>query len=180
VALLHATFVEKMARNYRLNDPLSDVSYEFPNRYAYLIYEIFSCLRNWVKDAAMLPRSQANVVLERVDSQHENGNIPKSSIKALCESLYYVLTSENLDNGLKHSLAGSVFSLFFEIRNIEGFQDYGTVLLLCIQDAKSYKPQRVEYIRALQTVFAKEHHEYRIVHHDTTVNELKNFLDTLR
>jgi hypothetical protein len=171
--------VKKMARNYRLNDPLSDPTNEFPNRYAYLIYEIFSCLKDWVRDAAKIPRSQANVVLKRVDSQHENGNIPKSSIKALCQSLFYVMTSEHLGNNIKHSSANGVFSLFFEIRSIDGFQDYATVLLRCLEDTKSYDPLADEYVHALQAVFSKERAEYRIVHRRAHVDELMNFLASL-
>ena len=172
--------VRKMARNYRINDPLSDANDEFPNRYGYLIYEIFSSLRNWIRDATQLPRTQANVVLEHVDSQHENGNIPKSSIKALCESLFYVVVSENLGERQKHSLISSVFELFFELRQIDGFQEYGEVLLHCIQDVEKYESDALKYQETLRTVFSEEEMEYLITHQEANVEELKRFLVEFR
>lgn len=172
--------VNKMARNYRLVDPLSEEGDEWPNRYAYLIYEIFSSLKNWVRDAAELPRNQANVVLERADCQHENGNIPKSSIKALCECLFHIAASENLGDGLKHSLTDMVFGLFFEIREMSGFQEYATVLLHCIQDVKSYKSEASEFQNVLRSVFSVEETEYRIKHERADVEELREFLAGFR
>jgi hypothetical protein len=35
-------------------------------------------------------------------------------------------------------LTDMVFRLFFEIREMDGFQEYGTVLLHCIQGFRSY------------------------------------------
>jgi hypothetical protein len=170
------SIVKKMTRNYRITDPLSDVELEFPNRYAYLTYEIFSSLRNWITDAAELPRDQRNVVLEHADAQHENGNIPKSSIKALCECLFHAAVSENLGERQKHLLTNMVFGLFFEIREMDGFQEYGTVLLHCLKRVKSYEPKALEFQNTLWTVFNQEEMEYRIKHDDADVEELKEFI----
>jgi hypothetical protein len=167
------SIIKKMARNYRITDPLSDTNSEWPNRYAYLIYEIFSSLRNWIRDAAELPRDQRNVVLEHIDDQHENGNIPKSSIRALCECLFHAAVSENLGEGQKHSLTDMVFGLFFEIRKMEGFQEYGTVLLHCLKRVKSYEPKAPKFQNTLWVVFNQEESEYRIKHEDADVDELK-------
>jgi hypothetical protein len=172
--------VKKMARNYRIIDPLSDTRNEWPNRYAYLMYEIFSSLRHWITDAAELPRDQANVVLEHIDNQHENGNIPKSSIRALCECLFHVAVSENPGEGQKHSLTNMVFELFFEIREMSGFQEYGTVLLHCIEGVRSYEPKAPEFQHLLRSVFLGEETEYRIKHESEDVDELKEFLSEFK
>ena len=174
------SIVEKMARNYRIIDPLSDANSEWPNRYAYLIYEIFSSLKSWIRDAAELPRDQRNVVLEHIDDQHENGNIPKSSIRALCQCLFHVAVSENIDESQKRSLTDMVFRLFFEIREMDGFQEYGTVLLHCIQGFRSYASEAPEFRNVLRAVFFREETEYRIKHESADVDELKNFLAAFR
>ena len=151
---------------------------EFPNRYAFLIYVIFSSLRGWVRDASHLPGSQSNVVLKRVDSQHENENIPKSSIKALCESLFHATVSENLGERQKHSLSDMIFELFFEIKQTSGFQDYATVLLHCIQDVRKYESEAPEFEELLRTAFSEQENEYRIKHEWADVDELQQFLAT--
>ncbi len=173
--------VEKMARNYRLTDPLSNADSEFPNRYSYLLYEIFSSLGGWVTDAAELPNTQANVVLKWIDSQHENGNIPKSSIKALSECLFYAVTSEELGRRQKKDLSNGVFELFFEIRTRHGFQDYGTVLLHCLRDVGKHRARNLnnEYVDLLRTVYSAEESEYLITHPEEHVDELRDFLNTL-
>lgn len=172
------SIVKRMARNYRLVDPLSDAKAEFPNRYALLIYEIFSSLRTWVRDAFELPRSQANVSLKHIDSQHENENIPKSSIKALCESLFYAVVSENLGERQKHDLCDMIFELFFEIRGIEGFRTYARVMLHCIMDVSKFESAASEYEEFLRSVFLEEEMEYRIKHESSDVDELREFLTT--
>lgn len=168
--------VQKMARNYRLTDPLSDPGNEFPNRYAYLIYEIFSSLIRWVRESIELPKDQSNVMLEHVDSQHENGNIPKSSIKALCESLFYVAASQNLGERQKYVLTNMVFQLFFEIRQTSDFQEYAEVLLYCLRDARKYAAEAHKFEEVLRATFSKEEMEYRITHQEAHVKELKAFL----
>ncbi|MEI9977677.1 MAG: hypothetical protein WDN23_01525 [Edaphobacter sp.] len=171
--------VEKMARNYRINDPFSDPNNEWPNRYSYLISEIFSSLRRWVTDASEVPKAQANVVLKRVDCQHENGNIPKSSLRALCECLFYALTAEELGDRQTRSLTDGVFELFFELRVTDEFQDYATVLLCCLREAGKHKSQHSTYVLSLRATFSIEESEYRIKHVEEHVDELESFLNHL-
>jgi hypothetical protein len=171
--------VEKIARNYRINDPLSDPNNEWPNRYSYLLSEIFSSLNRWVTDAIDLPATQANVVLKHLDCQHENGNIPKSSIRALCECLFYAVTSNELGDRQKRYLTNRVFELFFDLKVADGFQDYGKVLLRCLRNIGDHRSQYPDYIFSLRVSFSAEESEYRIKHLEDHVSELTTFLAEL-
>lgn len=93
--------VKKVVRNYRLVDPLATPDTEFPVRYSFLLYEIFSALGHWVEELERVPIDQQNVVLRSTMADHENGNIPKS-ILALCECARVVLESHNLTVRFKH------------------------------------------------------------------------------
>ncbi len=73
----------KIVRNYRLVDPFANPNDEFPVRYSFLLYQMFSILEDWVLELRQLPLDQANVVLSSTRAAHDNGNIPKSSILAL-------------------------------------------------------------------------------------------------
>ncbi len=168
--------VEKIVRNYRINDPLSDPNNDWPNRYSYLLSEIFSSLNRWVTDAVGLPTTQANVRLKRIDCQHENGNIPKSSIRALCDCLFYAVTSNELGDRQKRYLTNGVFELFFDLKVADGFQDYAAVLLRCLRNTANHRSQYSDYIFSLRTIFSAEESEYRIKHLEDHVNELATFL----
>lgn len=171
--------IEGTARNYRLNDSLSNPLNEWPNRYCYLIYEIFSALRSWITDADELPPTQANIALKRVDSQHDNGNIPKSSVRALSECLYAVLVSENIQDKQKMSFVELVFGVYFDLRESDNLQDYAEVLLICLRDTASYKTNNDLYFQYLRNCFENEETEYLIKHNESDVGYLREFIETL-
>jgi hypothetical protein len=87
--------VKRIVRNYRLGDPLADETDEFPLQYSLLLYEIFSCLTDWVSAVENVPAGQPNVVLKSTAPEHENDNIPKSSILALANCAYYVAAEQH-------------------------------------------------------------------------------------
>jgi hypothetical protein len=120
--------VKRIARNYRVCDPLADESVEFPIQYSFLLYEIFSRMREWILTMRAIPPGQTNVVLERSDTELENGNIPKSSIIALCDSAYSVLESPNLGQRVKKTLINMIFGVYFELRESH-LDGYASVLL---------------------------------------------------
>jgi hypothetical protein len=166
--------VKKVARNYRLVDPLATPDADFPIRYSFLLYEIFSALSHWVEELEHVPIDQQNVVLHSTRADHENGNIPKSGILALCECARLVLESDNLTPRLKHYLMDMVFRLYFDLRLKDTLLGYATVLRNAIVRGGTYAPQNDrKYRDALVTAFEGEQSEYYIKYPAPLVAELE-------
>src|SRR5437879_13565603 len=88
---------------------MADENDEFPIKYSFLLYEIFSYMRDWVRAIEDVPSNQPNVVLKSSSPELENGNIPKSSILALCESAYFVLMAEDIGERMKSTVVDMIF-----------------------------------------------------------------------
>lgn len=153
--------VERIARNYRLIDPLADADREWPIRYNYLLYEIFSALRSWIESVEDVPLDQSNVELRSTRADIENGNIPKSSILALCECMRIVLESSNLNDRSKRDLTDMVFIQFLELRSNQKLQGYATVLRNAISQGGTFRRRNdTKYRTALIAVFEQKKNEY--------------------
>jgi hypothetical protein len=165
--------IQRMVRNYRLDDRLIDPEAEWPNRYSFLIYTAIDAMRNWVRAVEAVDPKQSNVVLEFLNAQHDNGNIPKSAIIALSQSIRSVLTS-TVGDRYKAYIADIAFRLFFGLRSIERLNGYGTVLKKALVQGGSYSPQHDDvYREALAQAFNRERREYLITQRREFVSELE-------
>ncbi len=133
--LYYATYiVRKIVRNYQpADDPLIAPNVTYPIWYSHLLYVIFRALRDWVLAVREVPPDQSNVRLESTRADHENGNIPKSSILALGDCLRSVLTSDRLEEKLRNSLADLVLRIYFELRGTPLGDRYAESLLEAIR-----------------------------------------------
>jgi len=116
--LYYVTYiVKRIVRNYKpADDPLIDLEVEFPIWYSYLLYSIFSALRNWILPVREIIGHQDNVRLVSTQADHENSNIPKSAILALADCTHSVLVSEALGENLQRTLMDLVLGIYFELR----------------------------------------------------------------
>lgn len=166
-------FVERIVQNYRLVDPEDDTILEWPNRYSYLLYELFSTMRDWVMGVEDVPEDQTNVVLKSRGTQNENGNIPKSSILALGRSSRHVLESDHIKDVQKRYLMDMVFNLYFDLKE-SGFEGYATVVLATLSRSGFYSPRSdPKYRAALIRAFEAEKTEYLIKGDEADVDELE-------
>lgn len=172
--------VERICRNYRLTDPLVDDQFDFPTRYAYILYRIFAVLRDWIRAVENYPQDQANVILKSTSTEHENGNIPKSSILALTQCLYFVLQSQYIEERTKRSLVDLVLSLYLDLLASGKFDDYAKVLIKAVTEQKSYKADSAKYRAAVVAVFDHERSEYYITRNEEHVGALEAAIDRLR
>ncbi|MFZ0636668.1 MAG: hypothetical protein WA755_09160 [Candidatus Acidiferrales bacterium] len=134
--------VEGIVRNYRLVDPNADPTGDRPIRYSFLLHEVFSAMRDWVAGLEGVPHGQANATLKRTRADHENGNIPKSSILALSQCSRRVLESDHISDRLKRSLMDIVFTLYFDLRADPDFEGYATVLREALSVGGFYRRRR--------------------------------------
>jgi len=166
--------VKKIVRNYRLVDPLARPDAEFPIKYSFLLYQIFSALCDWVEELENVDLGQKNVVLKSTRADHENGNIPKSSILALSECSRLVLTSDNLTDRIKNYLLDMVFQVYFDLRLQGKFCDYAKVLGNALAQGGTFKSHHDEkYHLALMNAFEEEKTEYLIKYSEELVMELE-------
>jgi hypothetical protein len=154
--------VKRMVRNYRVVDPLSDPDSEWPIRYSFLLYEVFSAMRDWVAAVEEVPLNQANATLDATGTGHQNGNIPKSSAIALCQCLFTVLESPDIGDRLKSTLANMVFELYFDLRESPDFEGYATVLRALLFRGGQYRRRDNTFRIALIAAFEKEKTEFLI------------------
>ena len=155
--------VEEIERNYWLDDlGGEDEKYQYPTRYAQLLYRIFSNMRGCILGVKDVPVEQANVKLKWADDQHENGNIPKSSIIALSQSLYTVLVSKRIGERTKAALADLAFEIYFDLRESGKFDGYAESMLRAISHGKSYAKDDIEYKMLLANFFKEQRFEYRL------------------
>lgn len=168
--------VERMVRNYRVSDPLSDPDSEFPNRYAYLLYEIFNALRGWILALEHIPEGQRNVVLETTGTKDENGNIPKSSILAVGMCLRSVLKSENVGERQKKALADKALEIYFDLRAMGRHRYAEALVKSLLAGGRQYQQDDTHYLEILYDCFKNEEHEYRTTHQEQWVDDLRTKL----
>lgn len=122
-------FVERIVRNLKPNERLVDPYDEWPTRYHYALYEIASCLCKWASSVDHIPLNQENVVLENTSANHENGNIPKSSMLALGQITKQILTSNIVSDRFKQYIMDMVYRRYFDLRKVDATKDYAEALL---------------------------------------------------
>lgn len=74
--------VSKIIRNLD-PDPSVDMTAEWPTPYHHMLYEIVSMLTDWIRGAAEVGNGHRNSVMKSTRLDHENNNIPKSSVIVL-------------------------------------------------------------------------------------------------
>ena len=107
-------------------------------------------------------RSSKRFLPKQVTTEHENNNIPKSSILALGQCCRTVLSADNLGSAQKHRLTDMVFRLYLDLR-LAGFERYAEVLGKAVY-AGGFHTRRNDssYIDALFQIFEDERNEYFI------------------
>jgi hypothetical protein len=119
---------EGICRNYHLDPQKADPDAEFPTPYSFLLYEMISTLRNWIRQVQDLPAGQENAVLETAGLVHENGNPIKSSILAVGECLRTILITEDIPPRLKKYLGSIVLNLYFDFVRRDDLSRYAEVI----------------------------------------------------
>lgn len=122
-------FVERIVRNLDPNEKLVDPYAEWPTKYHYALYEITSCLCKWIGAVDHIPLDQENVVLETKSANHENGNIPKSSMLALGQVVKQILVNNIVTDRFKKDIADMVYRQYFELRKVAATRSYADALI---------------------------------------------------
>jgi hypothetical protein len=169
--------VERMVRNYAPFGPLVDLDLTDPTPYNCLIYDAVSAIREWVKAAERIPVDQPNVVLQSNRADHENENIPKSSILALGECSRYILLSEKLSEKFKDSVMEGTFDLYFTLRLSAKLNQYAEVLGSSLRHGGfASRTADPTYMANLHSSFGRLRPEYEITRQPQHVTDLASLL----
>lgn len=126
-------FVERIVRNLNPNEKLVDPYDEWPTKYHYALYEITSCLCKWVSSVDHISLDQENVVLEGTSANHENGNIPKSSMLALGQVTKQIILSNMVSDRFKQYIMDIVYRRYFDLRKVTKTKPYAEALLNAVR-----------------------------------------------
>ncbi len=167
---------ERICKNYGLDSEQVDAEAEWPTRYSYLLYEMFSVMTGWVSALRHIPLEQSNVKLASIAPRRENGNIPKSGILALSQCLKRVLVEQSIPVKFRQYLLETVLRLYFNLREEDRLHDYAeatrNAIGLCTE---SQCHDREEYYRQLIDGIDKGDW---IANHPEQVDELREFVTT--
>lgn len=169
-------FTRGIVRNYKPFDELYDRNDEWPIKYSYLLYEIISCLRSWILAADGIPQNQENIILDTFEADHENNNIPKSSIICLGQCLGLIVKSPSIEDEFKYYILEIVFKIYLELQVSNNLKKYSEVLRKAMVHEGSYE-SRVdrEYVERLALAFK---HFDRIPYPPAHCQELDAFFKT--
>lgn len=148
----YESFVGKIVRNYKINDP-NKFNYEFPNVYSFLLYEIFDNLIGWIKLVEITTNAQKELKNTEYDNC-ENENIIKSSINCLYYCIEHILKPNNISRKFKVYLMENVFYLYFELflSDEKIVNEYGQVLENCLLTASKNIDDDKILIQALNNI----------------------------
>jgi hypothetical protein len=158
------SFVEGAIENYKPLGPDYDPDREFPTRYSYLLYQMFSVMRDWVRAAREFPPDTKANILDDVKAGHGDDHVPTAATRALAMSLRKVLKADALETKFKHYLANIVFNLYFDMRQ-HGPTPYASLLLYHLtQDG--YGGRDVEYGKELAEALETSDFHFRMTYRE--------------
>jgi hypothetical protein len=131
-------FVELLAEHYDATGATVDQDAEWPTKGAYLLYNIFDALTEWIQAVRDLPIDSPHANLENIDVDHENGNIVKSAIIALGMSIKYLFLSPNVSEKFEAYILDMCTRLYESLSHHERFQRHAIVLMKAIREGGVY------------------------------------------
>ncbi|MBN2407286.1 MAG: hypothetical protein JXJ19_06290 [Elusimicrobia bacterium] len=127
---------------------------EFINLYERYIYELFHTMKQWVMRITSHD-TKFNIDLEEENGRHENGNIIKSTVIAICESMDIITETKNIRDDFIVYIFNSMLNMYFDLILSDNprANSYGRVYVSCITNRypyRSYNPRLLELMnRAL-------------------------------
>jgi hypothetical protein len=134
-------FIIGILKNHKTTDIYYNPNEEFPTKYEYLIYEIFSNMADWLKSLDEIDLSQANVRYARNIQEirlgdrpisADNGNIPISTMVTIGQCLKLLHDSDSISDHFKRYIFSIIFDLYFFLRKNSLLEDYSILLAKAI------------------------------------------------
>lgn len=166
-------FTQQIVENYSLEDPTVDPHAEWPTPYSYILYQMISSMRGWIQALEVVPLDQENVVLESTTPNHENENIPKCAIIALCDCAKKILLSNEISETFKDYILDIVFRSYFNIKRNRDLDRYAELFRHSLHfGGYQMLGEDPQYRELIQQSLSRQHGEYLIKFSDEDVQEL--------
>ncbi|TDO69921.1 hypothetical protein DFR79_1601 [Halanaerobium saccharolyticum] len=109
-------FVKEICINYNPNKYVN-LDDEFPTKYNYILYLLFSDVRDWIKSIEYLneENNHAKIEIDRVE--HQNDNIIISSIILLGRMLAELISNRKITKKFKEYMLSISFDLYYDLIN---------------------------------------------------------------
>ncbi|PTV98367.1 hypothetical protein C8C76_11724 [Halanaerobium saccharolyticum] len=109
-------FVKEICINYNPNKYVN-LDDEFPTKYNYILYLLFSDVRDWIKSIEYLneENNHAKIEIDRVE--HQNDNIIISSIILLGRMLAELINNRKITKKFKEYMLSISFDLYYDLIN---------------------------------------------------------------
>ncbi len=147
-------FVEGITKNHNNTDIYYDQYAEWPTKYEYLIYEIFSNMRNWLRSLDELNLKQENVQLGNMNLTMNNGRIPMSTMNSIGRCLKTLYDSSTISDHFKYYIFSIMFDLYFDLRKNDLLIDHSKVLAKAIYYKFDYARENLqEYYLFIEDTF---------------------------
>ena len=144
----YSYFVEGIVKNHRNDDPYYEEYAEWPTKYEYLLYEMFSNMSGWVRTLDTIPLDQSNVKIESTRLEHNNGNIPVSAIIVIGHCLKIIFESTTISMHFKTYILSKIFDLYFELRANKDLYQYSILLAKAILNKYEFVTGDLELYRS--------------------------------
>jgi hypothetical protein len=119
-------FIEGIIKNHRNSDKYYNPYAEWPTKYEYLIYQMFSNMCHWLYSLGedKIELSQKNVKINSKNLKYDYGNIPVSTMITIGECLKILHSAGSVSDSFKYYIFSLVFRLYFDLRRRNDLKDY--------------------------------------------------------
>ncbi|MCU4753004.1 hypothetical protein OB919_13630 [Halobacteria archaeon AArc-curdl1] len=141
------SFTARICRNFETTEN-TDLTSEFPNKYAYILHEIVWRARRWGECGAE-DLDQLDLDLEHTDRRHENTNIVKSTIRCLTKCGRLILSNDEIPEEFKEWVSKDIYCLYFKfvLSDDPEAQRYGVVMADCFEEQMNRRDEGDEFRR---------------------------------
>lgn len=93
------TFVRKILNKLNPSEDV-DLNAEFPTPFHYILYHIVSVMIDWLDEYSNVT-DKSHLTMENENLSHDNGSIPKSTVLALGNIVFMIVSSEKVSTQFK-------------------------------------------------------------------------------
>lgn len=149
-------------------EPEVDLKNEFPTRYHFLIYTMISQLTDWIGfiHEEDIDLGSENIKLMRVNCEHENNNIIKSSMICLGGCLGEIILAKNLHYEFKKYIFEVVVEANLKLMKKGELSEFASTFTECIKHGGSYVRDADEYKYELKKFFSADLRDISVRHYE--------------
>jgi len=141
------TFVRKILNKLNPSEDV-DLNDEFPTPFHYILYHIVSVMLAWLDEYSYVT-DKSQLTMENENLCHDNGSIPKSSVLALGNIIFMMVSSSKISTQFKTYILGMVCRHLTDKLQDDEYQSLNKVLMKSILRNGFHNKLDCEYLDIL-------------------------------